>query len=69
MRGVVQTLGRHPRTLGHHGVLMLEELPEFSRLVLETLRQPVEDGVMSVARVGGRSQFPARFRLVATINL
>jgi magnesium chelatase family protein len=50
-------------------VLLLDELPEFPRLVLEALRQPLADGVVSVARVGGRGPFPARFRLVATINV
>jgi len=50
-------------------VLLLDELPEFTRAVLEALRQPLEDGVVSVARVGGRGLFPARFRLVATMNL
>jgi magnesium chelatase family protein len=56
-------------TLAHCGVLLLDELPEFPRSVLEALRQPLEDGVVSVARVGGRALFPARFRLVATMNL
>jgi magnesium chelatase family protein len=50
-------------------VLLLDELPEFPRSVLEALRQPLEDGVVSVARVGGRELFPARFRLVATMNV
>ncbi len=56
-------------SLAHRGVLLMDELPEFPRPVLESLRQPLEDGVVSVARVGGHAQFPARFRLVATMNL
>ena len=50
--------------LAHRGVLLLDELPEFPRSVLEALRQPLEDGVVAVARVGGRALFPARFQLV-----
>ena len=56
-------------SLAHHGVLMLDELPEFQRPALEALRQPLEDGVIAVARVGGRAVFPARFQLVGTMNL
>lgn len=56
-------------SLAHRGVLLLDELPEFPRSVLEALRQPLEDGVVSVARSGARAVFPARFRLVATMNL
>ncbi len=56
-------------SLAHRGVLLLDELPEFPRPVLESLRQPLEDGVVSVARVGGHALFPARFRLIATMNL
>jgi magnesium chelatase family protein len=56
-------------TLAHRGVLLLDELPEFARPVLEALRQPLEDGTIAVARVGGRAVFPARFQLVGTMNL
>lgn len=65
--------GSSPRpgevSLAHRGVLLLDELPEFSRSVLESLRQPLEDGVVWVARVGGNVRFPARFQLVGTMNL
>jgi magnesium chelatase family protein len=50
-------------------VLLLDELPEFPRSVLEALRQPLEDGVVAVVRAGGQAVFPARFVLVGTMNL
>ena len=56
-------------SLAHHGVLLLDELPEFARPTIEALRQPLEDGTVAISRVGGRAVFPARFQLVATMNL
>jgi magnesium chelatase family protein len=55
-------------TLADHGVLFLDELPEFGRDVLEALRQPLEEGHVAISRVGRATTFPARFQLVAAMN-
>ncbi|HZW59956.1 MAG TPA: YifB family Mg chelatase-like AAA ATPase, partial [Woeseiaceae bacterium] len=64
--------GAEPRpgevSRAHNGVLFLDELPEFSRHVLEVLREPLETGRITISRVGGQADFPARVQLVAAMN-
>ncbi len=64
--------GNNPRpgeiSLAHHGVLFLDELPEFSRSVLEVLREPLESGHITISRAARQADFPASFQLIAAMN-
>ncbi|WP_144392414.1 YifB family Mg chelatase-like AAA ATPase [Pleionea sediminis] len=64
--------GSHPRpgevSLAHHGVLFLDELPEFDRKVLEVLREPLESGAVTISRAARQAEYPAKFQLIAAMN-
>jgi magnesium chelatase family protein len=64
--------GTYPRpgevSMSHRGILFLDEFPEFSRSILENLRQPLEDGFITISRAQGSLEFPARFTLIAAMN-
>lgn len=55
-------------SLAHHGILFLDELPEFNRQVLETLREPLEAGCICISRAAAQTEFPAKFQLIAAMN-
>ena len=64
--------GSHPKpgevSLAHHGVLFLDELPEFDRRVLEVLREPLESGSVTISRAARQAEYPAKFQLIAAMN-
>ncbi len=64
--------GSYPKpgevSIAHNGILFMDEFPEFKRTVLEVLRQPMEDKVVSISRASGRFEFPAKFQLIAAAN-
>src|SRR5699024_3498833 len=64
--------GRIPKpgevSLAHNGILFLDELPEFNKNTLESLRQPIEDGVVNIARVNANLSYPAKFMFIASMN-
>ena len=64
--------GRIPKpgeiSLGHYGVLFLDELPEFSKDALEVMRQPLEDGMVTISRVNASLTYPSRCMLIASMN-
>ncbi len=64
--------GNPPRpgeiSLAHNGILFLDELPEFNRQVLETLREPLESGTICISRAAAQTEFPAQFQLLAAMN-
>ncbi len=72
IRGMTVGGGSFPRpgeiSLAHHGVLFLDELPEFDRKVLEVLREPLESGAIVVSRAARQAEFPAAFQLIAAMN-
>ena len=55
-------------SLAHHGVLFLDELPEFDRKVLEVLREPLESGHITISRAARQADFPAKFQLITGMN-